>query len=291
MDKGALIKLVFHPKRAHTMQMGEVVEVLAAIWISTLTAPVWSRQLLTHGQKMWPWWHDKRQDVIFYQTFHFFHVCSPLVINHTQSGNLYILIGKTAGILTHVVPISAYYVDSDVVLLQGHGPTIHKHNQQGRSFWEAIFLHGGSWMWDYMHDKAEDMGWLTTALEEGTAIPSTDGSYSRTRAPGLCGAGWIIACRKGWGLIKGLFYEYFSDAGSYRGELLGLVALHTLVLHKSKYYSLATIRGTIICNSQSALLQTKNGRRRVWPERDQMDIFQTLCSIHQEIPGTELTYK
>jgi hypothetical protein len=146
-------------------------------------------------------------------------------------------------------------------------------------------------MWDYMHDKAEDTGWLATALEEGTAILSTDGSYSRTRAPGLCSASRIIACRKGLGLIKGLFYEYSSDKGSYRGELPGLVALHTLVLHTSKYYSLATIRGKIICNSQSALFQTKNGRRRVGPGTDQADILRTLCSIHQEILGTELTYK
>jgi hypothetical protein len=69
------------------------------------------------------------------------------------------------------------------------------------------------------------------------------------------------------------------------------VALHTLVMHASKVYDLTTIKGKIICDSQSSLFQAKHRRRRVWPGTDQADVFRTPRAIHQEISVADLGYE
>ncbi len=101
-------------------------------------------------------------------------------------------------------------------------------------------------MWDYVSDKELDPLWLKEALEKWTAILATDGSYSRTRGAHISGAGWVIACQKTQKVLKGLFFKKSRDPSPYRGELLGLVALHLIILHIRKYYHMRTARGKII---------------------------------------------
>ena len=51
-------------------------------------------------------------------------------------------------------------------------------------------------------------------------------------------------------VFKGSFYEWSGDAGSYRGELLGLLAVHLMVLAVEKFYDLqAGPRGLVACES------------------------------------------
>jgi hypothetical protein len=143
-------------------------------------------------------------------------------------------------------------------------------------------------MWDYVSDKESDPLWLKEALEQGTAILATDSSYSRTRGSHVSGAGWVITCPKTQKVLKGLFYEKSRDASPYRGELLGLVALHMIILHICKYYYVSTARRKIICDSKLALNQSSKQRGRVSPGTSQADLFRALRSIHQEIPGADL---
>ncbi len=123
------------------------------------------------------------------------------------------------------------------------------------------------------------------------AILATDGSYSRTKGPHVNGAGWVIACRKTHRLLKGSFYENSRDAIPYRVELLGLVALHTIILQICKYYNLQSVRRKIICDSKLALNQSSKQYRRVSAGTPQADLFRALRLIHQEIPSAELQYK
>jgi hypothetical protein len=51
---------------------------------------------------------------------------------------------------------------------------------------------GGTWMWDYMSDVTSEPSWIPLALERGTAVLTTDGSYNRRRGPNVSGAGWVI---------------------------------------------------------------------------------------------------
>jgi ribonuclease HI len=229
--------------------------------------------------------------VVYHQNYHKFHAYIPLVKRTTRSGSLYILLGEVNVVPIMVVPITVSKVEEDVVVVKGDGPCLPRLQPIRLLFWEAMQAGGGHWMWDYVSDKESDPLWLKEALKQGSAILATDGSYSRTKGPHVSGAGWVIACRKTHRLLKGSFYENSRDASPYRGELLGLVALHTIILQICKYYNLQLVRGKIICNSKLALNQSSKQYRRVSAGTPQADLFRALRSIHQEIPSAELQYE
>jgi hypothetical protein len=110
-------------------------------------------------------------------------------------GNLYILLGETYTISTRVVPVSASQVKKDVIALQDPGPAAPPPLYGWSPFWEQLAEIGGGWMWQQVSDKTLDTKWIATALTKGTALISTDGSYSWKRAPHVCGTGWALACR------------------------------------------------------------------------------------------------
>ena len=58
----------------------------------------------------------------------------------------------------------------------------------------------------------------------------TDGSYIKEHYPDLCSAAFILECSKRRGRLVGAFAEASAAANAYRGELLGLMAVHLLLL-------------------------------------------------------------
>jgi hypothetical protein len=108
-------------------------------------------------------------------------------------------------------------------------------------------------MWTHACNKGPDTKWLAAALKMGTAVILSYRFYSKKRGPHVCGTGWAIACSRAKRVMKGSFYKFSQNASSYQGELLGLVAAHTLVLYTARHYHLTAVKGKIICDSQSAL--------------------------------------
>jgi hypothetical protein len=118
------------------------------------------------------------------------------------------------------------------------------------TFWEFLKSLGGEGMWDYIQEGETDVSWVSAALTAGTFIGVTHRSYDRVRAGTVSGAGWIICYTTTKKLLRGSFYETSSKAGWYRGELLGLVALHTMIVAVAKHYQLLTVVGKICCDNQ-----------------------------------------
>ena len=58
----------------------------------------------------------------------------------------------------------------------------------------------------------------------------TDGSFIRELYPNLCSACFVLECTEGGGKLIGSFAEKSKSANTYRGELLGLMAVHLLLL-------------------------------------------------------------
>ena len=58
----------------------------------------------------------------------------------------------------------------------------------------------------------------------------TDRSYMKEMYPFLNSTAFVFECSKGRGRMMGSFTQYTQDAGSYRGELLGLMAIHLILL-------------------------------------------------------------
>jgi hypothetical protein len=118
-------------------------------------------------------------------------------------------------------------------------------------------------MWEYIKEKECNTVWLKDALTNGTLIGVTDGSYDRHKAKSCSGSGWILVCTASKRTLRGSFYEVSAAAGAYRGELLGLAALHSLILALANYHNVQIASGKICCDNISALNQASKSRKRV----------------------------
>jgi hypothetical protein len=92
---------------------------------------------------------------------------------------------------------------------------------------------GCTWMWKSLCLTGNDH-WLEDAIEAGTCRAVTDGSYIKEVLPNVCSAAFILECSEGRGRIVGSFPEQTVAACAYRGELLGLMAIHLILLAANK---------------------------------------------------------
>jgi hypothetical protein len=101
------------------------------------------------------------------------------------------------------------------------------------TFWEVLMSWGNSWLWDHVKVTGGDH-WIYQAITEGMLVAVTDGSYIQEIYPDLCLAAFVLKCSKGRGRIYGVFTESSRVANAYRGELLGLMAIHLILLSVNK---------------------------------------------------------
>jgi hypothetical protein len=88
---------------------------------------------------------------------------------------------------------------------------------------------GQTWIWDDLKVTG-GTDWLAQAIADNSLVAVTDGSYIREHHPDLCSAAFVLECPKGRGQLVGALAEALVAANAYRGELLGLMAVHLLLL-------------------------------------------------------------
>ena len=67
--------------------------------------------------------------------------------------------------------------------------------------------------------------WVAESLRNKSLVCVTDGSYNKKEAPNVCSAGWTMTCRQSGRKISGTLVEVSPSADSYRGEMLGILAI------------------------------------------------------------------
>ena len=112
-------------------------------------------------------------------------------------------------------------------------------------------------MWDDLQCVGED-DWMAAAIADCSLIAVTDGSYIKELYPDLCSAAYIIECTKGRGRIVGSFADHTETANAYRGELLGLMAVHLLLLSINRVYPSLHGEAHIISDCLGALRRVKD---------------------------------
>ncbi len=94
-------------------------------------------------------------------------------------------------------------------------------------------------------------------------------------------------CRSSKKTLRGSFYQVSLAAGSYRRELLGLVAIHTLIHAATEYYQPEHVLGKICCNNMSALNQAGKVRKRVQSSIKHLNLQQALrtykCKVNMAL--------
>ena len=84
------------------------------------------------------------------------------------------------------------------------------------------------WFWRKM-EVLGDESWLIPAIEAGTVLAVADGSYIRELFSDANSCAFVLECREGRGRLLGRLTERSTDACAYRGELLGLLAIHLVL--------------------------------------------------------------
>jgi hypothetical protein len=87
-------------------------------------------------------------------------------------------------------------------------------------------------------------------------------------------------------VLRGSTSELCTKAGSYQGELLGLLAVHLLVLAIEKFYDLPPgPRGLVACDNLGGLNKSKQRRKKIPPSAKHADILRSLRRVHSQLVG------
>ncbi len=92
-------------------------------------------------------------------------------------------------------------------------------------------LHG--WGQTWIGDDLKVIGstdWFAHAIADNSLVVVTNGSYIKEHYPDLCVAAFVLECTKGQGRLVRVFAGASVMANAYHRELLGLMAVHLLLL-------------------------------------------------------------
>jgi hypothetical protein len=117
---------------------------------------------------------------------------------------------------------------------------------------EVLYSWGNTWLWDNIL-MAGGCDWLHEAIKDGSLIAVTDGSYIREQYPNLCSAAFVFECNKGRGCLIGSFSKSLRVANAYQGELLGLMAIHLILLSIDKINEIINRSAEIVSDCLGAL--------------------------------------
>ena len=96
-------------------------------------------------------------------------------------------------------------------------------------FLDILYGWGQTWIWNNLKVTG-GTGWVAQSISENCLVAVTDGSYIKEPNPELCYAAFVLECTQGRGCAVGAFLEASAAANAYRGELLGLMVVHLLLL-------------------------------------------------------------
>jgi len=134
-------------------------------------------------------------------------------------------------------------------------------------------------MWEHLKVLGS-LDSVITAVKNGTAIWCTDGSFDRVVMPSISSAGWVVFDPKTKHHLRGAFYEDSGPyASAYRGELLGITALHLVASAMAELYGKPASQNTMYCDNQRALEKAKWHRRRISPATKHSDLLRLLRNI------------
>ena len=108
---------------------------------------------------------------------------------------------------------------------------------------EDFLTHLRAYGEEWFLDNSQTPGgthWLAEAMENRTLTLVTDDLYTEHRNQNMSGVGWIIQGRATGKGVQGSLVERSTSAGSYRGELLGMLAVRVFLIVAESLYGSST---------------------------------------------------
>ena len=245
--------------------------------------------------RIWRWFFCQEEDAVIERSGEELWVYRPCMEaydgRNTRSKSRYARVGNWTGSTTDdLQPVSVTVEDGEIALLAA-GPALPLTTQSvDGTFWEFIGQWGGQWIWENIYTPF-GLQAAMDAVESGTAVYVTDGSYSRRIRSDIDGAGWVVFCKTRKKIVlRGSFYEWCNRAGSYRGELVGLLAVHVFIMAVEQFRDLpAGTRGLVACDNLGGLMKSKEKRRKIPSGTKHADVLRVISRAHAKIRGT-MTY-
>ena len=103
------------------------------------------------------------------------------------------------------------------------------------NFWDVMNEWGYGWLWENIQ-LIGSTDWLASSIKDGSCagLGVADGSYMRDIHPSFCSAAFFFENGDRSCKLVGSFAETSLIANAYRGELLGLMAMHLILLAVNK---------------------------------------------------------
>lgn len=260
------------------------------------TFPIHLGRWIDATHRRWRWFYGTDEDVVVERSGKELWAYRPCIESYdsrsTRSMRRYARVGNwTRTEVTDLEPASVQHA-GDEIILQVCGPRLYRTRvDTEESFWNFVKQWGGEWMWESIYTP-HGLDAVVEAVVEGSAVYVTDGSYSRKIRSDVDGAGWVVYCKKRKKIVlKGSFYEWNGTAGSYRGELVGLLSVHLLTLAVEQFYDLPEgQRGLVACDNLGGLNKSKERRRKIPSSAKHADVLRVLRRVHAQLRGS-LEYK
>ena len=120
------------------------------------------------------------------------------------------------------------------------------------TFMDVLQSWGNTWLWENI-SMAGGYNWLHEAITDSSLLAVTDDSYIRKLYPNLSSAAFVLECKKGQGRLIRSFSESLWVTNTYRGELLGLMAVHLILLSADKIHGSLVGSVEVVSDCLSAL--------------------------------------
>jgi hypothetical protein len=203
------------------------------------------------AHRVWEWFYDEPSDVVYRREGEVYWLHRPGTGSPGASTRAQQVYSPTEDLVTALpelcLPASVSPDGPGSFTLLPRGPALYAAADSSTAsavedFWTFLHPWGGEWMWDHCQLPLS-LQPVVDCIMAGEAVYVTDGSYNQLQRSDLNGAGWFIySNRLRRVILRGSMYEVSAEAGSYRGELLGLLAIHTFVLAVSLFYEVSTQR-------------------------------------------------
>ena len=148
------------------------------------------------------------------------------------------------------------------------------------TFAQRLKAKGGEWMWDKLQFKqGDDPGWMVEAILNESLYIVTDGSHIPNLAKDICGAAFIFYCAvtKNW--LRGEFAEESESADSYRGEQLGMLAIHIILLTLEEHCEGMEASSNLFCDNKGTIQTFSKNYQRVPSNAKNSDVLRVLRRI------------
>jgi hypothetical protein len=174
------------------------------------------------GQKLWEWRVVETQGRLYRQNGDQVEVYA-----HIQQGQYKHICTSRSGRMQGALATVEEGMPGMMKVCSVASPPIHPIPPS--DFLDILRGWGQTWIWDNLKVTG-GTDWVAQAIADNSLVAVIDGSYIKEHYPNLCSAAFVLECIQGRGQLVGAFAEASAAANAYCGELLGLMAVHLLLL-------------------------------------------------------------